>query len=200
MKILVVGATGIIGKEVANLLSRNHEVVRVGHSSGDFQVDLASKASIAGLYSRVGVIDAVVSTAGNANFAPFAQLTDEDYELALVSKLMGQVNLVRLGQDYLKDGGSFTLTSGMMAHSPIPGAVAVSMANGALQSFTRAAAQELDKGHRLNIVSPRFVKETMELMGMDPTSGISAAETAKAYLAAISGTANGETLDVADHL
>ncbi len=200
MRVMIVGATGIIGKEVANLLSRFHDVVRVGHSSGDFQVDLESKGSISDLYDRVGSVDAVVCTAGNANFAPFAQLTDADFELALTSKLMGQVNLVRLGQDHLKDGGSFTLTSGMMAHSPMPGSVAVSMANGALQSFVKAAALELEKSQRINVVSPRFVKETMVLMGMDPAPGISASDSANAYLTAIEGAANGEILDVAEHI
>ncbi len=100
----------------------------------------------------------------------------------------------------MSDGGSFTLTAGILARQPIPGSVAVSMANGALESFARAAALELDRGIRVNTVSPAFIKETMEMMGMDPTPGISAADTAKAYVAAVKGDQNGETLDATDYV
>lgn len=199
MKILIVGATGTIGKAVADLLSENHEVVRAGFRDGDYRVDLGSKVSIEMLFESVGTVDAVISTAGAAGFAPFAELDDDGYDLALSNKLMGQVNLVRLGRDRVSDGGSFTLTAGVLSRQPMPGSVAVSMANGALESFAKAAALELDRSLRINVVSPAFVKETMEMMGMDPSSGVSAADTAKAYQAAIEGYSNGATLDVTDY-
>jgi len=200
MKILIVGATGTIGKAAADLLSKNHEIIRAGFREGDYRVDLGSKASIEGLFKSVGTVDAVVSTAGTAGFAPFAELDDDGYDLALSNKLMGQVNLVRLGRDHVSDGGSFTLTAGVLSRQPMLGSVAVSMANGALESFVRAAALELDRGLRVNVVSPVFVKETMELMGMDSSSGVSAADTAKAYRAAVEGDSSGATLDVPEYL
>ena len=81
----------------------------------------------------------------------------------------------------------------------MPGSVVISMANGALKSFAKAAALELDRGLRINTVSPVFVKETMEKMGMDPSSGPSAADTAKAYVASIEGNMNGATSDAPDY-
>jgi len=200
MKIMVVGATGTIGKAVAALLEQNHEVVRVGHRDGDHRVDLGSRASIEALFNAVGPLDAVVSTAGAAGFGPFAQLDDDAFELALSNKLMGQVNLARTGMDRVNEGGSITLTSGVLSRQPIPGSVAVSMANGALESFAKAAALEIGRGVRVNVVSPVFVKETMELMGMDPTPGVSAADTARAYKVAVESDVNGATLDVPDYL
>lgn len=200
MKILIVGATGTIGKAVAERLSEKHEIIRAGHRDGDHQVDLGSKASIEDLFNSVGTVDAVISTAGAANFAPFNELDDAAYELALSNKLMGQVNLVRVGRDHVSDGGSFTLTAGVLSRQPIPGSLVISMANGALESFAKAAALELDRGLRVNVVSPVFVKETMEMMGMDPTPGISAADTAKAYQAAVEGDSNGATLDAPDYI
>lgn len=199
MKVLVVGATGTIGKAVADKLSASHNVIRAGYRDGDYQVDLGSKSSIKALFESVGAVDAVVSTAGVAGFAPFSELDDDAYELALTNKLMGQVNLVRIGQDYVTDGGSFTLTAGILSRQPIPGSVATSMANGALESFVRAAALEIERGLRVNAVSPVFVKETMEMMGMDPTPGLSAADTANAYVAAVDGDHSGETLDAPDY-
>lgn len=200
MRVLVIGATGTIGKAVADRLSQSHNVVRVGYSDGDCQVDLGSKSSIEDLFNDVGSVDAVVSTAGVADFAPFEKLDDDAYDLALNNKLMGQINLVRVGQKHITDGGSFTLTAGILSRQPMPGTVAISMANGALESFSRAAALELNRGLRVNTVSPAFVKETMEMMGMDPTHGISAADTANAYIASIDGELNGQTLDASDYL
>ena len=40
MKIVIVGASGTIGKGIVELLARDHELVKVGHRSGDFTVDL----------------------------------------------------------------------------------------------------------------------------------------------------------------
>ncbi len=199
MKILIIGATGLIGGAVADHLSTNHDIVRAGYRDGDVTVDLGSKASIEAMYSAVGQVDAVVSTAGLAGFAPFNDLDDAAYDLALGNKLMGQVNLVRVGMNQINEGGSFTLTAGILSREPMPGSVVISLANGALESFARAAALELDRGIRVNTVSPVFVKETMEKMGVDPSSGLSASDTAKAYGAAVEGSMNGETLDAPDY-
>ena len=200
MKILVIGATGTIGKKVVEVLVNNgHNVISARHKDGDVNVDLGSKNSIAAMFKRVGKVDAVISTAGVANFASLNELSDADFELALNNKLMGQVNLVRLGVEYVSDGGSIVLTSGVLAHNPIPGSAAVSMANGALESFVKAAALELGTKVRVNVVSPEFVKETMEMMGMDSTHGFSAADTAKAYLASIKTKESGATLDVREY-
>jgi NAD(P)-dependent dehydrogenase (short-subunit alcohol dehydrogenase family) len=200
MKILVVGATGTIGAAVTERLSRNHQVVSAGYRDGNYKVDLGSKASIEALFNSIGQVDAIVSTAGVANFAPFNDLDDAAFDLALSNKLMGQINLVRVGKDHLADDGSITLTAGILARQPIPGSVAVSMANGALESFSKAVSMELDRSLRVKVVIPAFVKETLELMGMDPTPGLSAADTAKAYQAAVEGTMSGATLDAPDYL
>jgi NAD(P)-dependent dehydrogenase (short-subunit alcohol dehydrogenase family) len=201
MKILVIGATGTIGKEVVKALQENdHQIISAGHKDGDVTVDLGSKDSIAAMMQRVGQVDALISTAGVANFAALNELSDEDFELALNNKLMGQVNLVRLGAEYVSDGGIIILTSGVLAREPIPGSAAVSMANGALESFVKAAALELGTKVRVNVVSPVFVKETMEIMGMDSTHGISAEDTAKAYLASIEAKESGATFDVREYI
>lgn len=199
MKILVIGATGTIGKAVAAALKNENEVIAAGYRDGDVTVDLGSAESIRTMFEQVGNVDAVVSTAGLAQFGPLATQTDEDYQLALNNKLMGQVNLVRIGQDYINAGGSITLTSGILSRHPLPGSASIAMVNGALESYAKAAALELEN-LRLNVVAPAFVKETMEMMGMDPTPGISAQDTAKAYVVAVNGEMHGETLDVSDYL
>lgn len=181
-------------------LGKPPQYIRIGYRDGDFRVDLGSKASIQALFDAVGKIDAVVCTACAAGFAPFNELDDAAYDLALGNKLMGQVNLVRIRREHVNDHGSFTLTAGILSREPMPGSVVISMANGALESFAKAAALELNRGVRVNTVSPIFVKETMEMMGMDSSSGLSAADTAKAYRAAILGDHNGATLDAPNYI
>jgi NAD(P)-dependent dehydrogenase (short-subunit alcohol dehydrogenase family) len=195
MKIIVIGATGTIGVEVAKALSAGkHEVIHASRN-GEVKVNLEDTASIRAMFDKIQDVDAVVSCAGNAAFRPFADLTDADYELGLRSKLMGQVTLARIAKDYLRDGGSITLTTGILALHPMPGSASVSIVNAGLEGFVRAAALEMSRKLRINAVSPPWVKETMIKLGMDPTSGLAAAEVAKAYLAAVEGSHQGVILD-----
>jgi NAD(P)-dependent dehydrogenase (short-subunit alcohol dehydrogenase family) len=196
MKIIVIGATGTIGQAVVDLLAPHHDIVKVGFKSGDLQVDIASKDSIRKLFQSVDSFDAVVSAAGMATFGSLDELGDEDYMLGLSNKLMGQVNLVREGQKHIDDNGSFTLTSGVLSQEPMPGSASISMVNAGLEGFVRAAALEAKRGIRVNVVSPIWVKETLEAMGMDTSEGMSAVQTALAYKESVEGKRNGEVLDV----
>ena len=194
MKVLVIGGTGTIGKAVVELLQKRHDVVKVGYRDGDYQVDISSKESIQGLFNNVGKVNAIICTTGLANFGAFNELTDEDYTLALKNKLMGQVNVVRIGQRYVTPGGSITITIGVLAQEPIPGSTVISLANGGLEGFIRAASLEL-QGIRVNAVSPPFVKETMEMMGMDSSAGMPVTDLAQTYKAVLEGEFHGEILD-----
>lgn len=195
MKVVVIGAGGTIGKAVASALSGKHEVVHA-FRHGPVQVDLEDGASITRLFATVKDVDAVACCAGNAAFGPLSKLTDAEFQLCLRSKLMGQVNLVRAAAGHLRDGGSITLTGGVLAHEPIPGGAAISMVNAALEGFVVGASLELSRGLRLNLVSPPWITETLKQMKMDNVPGaISAATCARAYLAAIEGKQKGEILD-----
>jgi NAD(P)-dependent dehydrogenase (short-subunit alcohol dehydrogenase family) len=195
MKIVVVGATGTIGSAVVQALAGRHEIVRVGHRHGDVQVDLASRESIEQLMERTAPFDALVSAAGSAAFKPLAELTDQDFQLSLGHKLMGQINLVRLGLARIADGGSFTLTSGVLSTEPAPGTAAIALVNAGLEGFARAAALDLPRGIRINVVSPPWVSETLEAMGRDPSEGMAAARVAAAYVESVESQRSGEILD-----
>jgi len=196
MKIIVVGATGTIGKSVVIALSGRHEIIKVSRSAGDVQVDLAVPDSIKNMYGMIGEFDAVVCAAGNARFGVLDDLADEDYGVGLENKLMGQVNLVRFGRKLIRDRGSFTLTSGVLSQEPVAGSSAVSMVNAAVEAFVRAASLELQRGIRINAVSPIWVSETLKAMGRDSAVGMPAEETAIAYVESVEGQYNGEVLDV----
>lgn len=197
MRILVVGATGTIGHEVVQALSAGHEVIPVTRRHTPIRVDIADPKSIDAMYRAAGRIDAVVSAAGEARFRPFAQLTDDDYAVSIASKLMGQVNLVRLGLEHVTDGGSFTLTSGVLARTPMPGSGAISLVNAALEGFTRAAALEAPRRLRVNVVSPPWVTETLIAFKMDPALGLPAAVVARAYVRSVTGKETGAVIEPA---
>lgn len=196
MRIVVVGATGTIGQAVADALAGQHEVLRASRQ-GQVRLDIEDPRSVAALFEQVKGVDAVVSCAGSARFKPLEQLSDEDFAHSLASKLMGQANLIRAALRQLRDGGSVTVTSGVLAQKPMPGGAVVSMVNAGLEGFVRGAAAEAPRGIRVNAVSPPWVTETLLALKMDPSGGLPAATVARAYVAAVTGRHNGETLDPA---
>ena len=197
MKIVVIGATGTIGKAVADALAGNgHEVIRASRKSA-VRVDIEDRATLNALFAGTKDVDAVVCCAGGAAWGPLANLTDEDFARSLRYKLMGQVNVIRAAMDKVKDGGSITVTSGILAGKPTPGSAAVSLVNAGLEGFVRAAGLEMQRGVRVNVVSPPWVTETLRARKMDRPHSMAAQDVAKAYVAAVEGQANGEVLDAA---
>ena len=199
MRVILVGATGTIGREVAKALQVEHEVVTASRNGGTLHVDMAEPDSIEAMYRQAGSFDAVISTAGAAKFGTLTELGYDDYLFSFRNKLMGQVNLVRIGQRFINANGSFTLTSGVLAREPMPGSSVISMVNAGLEGFVRAAQLELDRGLRVNVVSPVWVQETLIALGRDPAGGMPAAKVARAYLAGVNGTMRGAVMDVREY-
>jgi NAD(P)-dependent dehydrogenase (short-subunit alcohol dehydrogenase family) len=197
-KIMVVGASGTIGRAVVDLLGQTHQVIRVGNRQGDYTVDLSSKASIENVFEKIESIDAAICAAGLSRFGKLGEASDDDFLFSINNKLMGQVNLVRIAQQHVSPNGSITVTTGLLAREPWPGTVPTAMVNAALEGFVRAAALDAPNGIRINAVSPILVTETATKMGMDKAGTMSAVETAKAYQSCIAGKMTGQVLDVRD--
>lgn len=200
MRIILIGGTGTIGGEVAKALAAHHEVVTASRSGGILRVDISDPGSVEEMFRGVGAFDAVVCAAGSARFGPLDDLDYEDFLFSFRSKLMGQINLVKIGRTYINNNGSFTLTSGVLAREPMPGASAVSMVNAGIEGFVRAAQLELERGVRVNVVSPVWVQETLLAMGHTALEGMPAALVARAYVAGVTGTMKGTVLDVNDYV
>ena len=194
MKIILIGATGTLGKAVDLALSPRHEVVRVGRKSGDFQVDIADPKSIEGLYAKTGEVDAVVSATGDVHFGPLEEFTGETFEVGLRSKLMGQVNLVMSGLKHIRPGGSFTLTTGQINEDPIRFGASGAMVNGGIEAFARSAALELPRGIRINVVSPTVTEESWPAFGpfFPGQKPIPAAQAAGGYVKSVEGPQTGK--------
>lgn len=194
MRVLVIGASGTIGKAIVAALEGAHEVIGVSRSS-EIPVDIRDVSSIRSMYDRVGAVDAVLCAAGSGAWKPLAELSEEDFEKSLGYKLMGQVNVIRYGLHAVRDGGSIAVTSGVLASHPMTGSAAISMVNAGLEGFARAAALEAPRGIRVNVVSPPWVSETLEEMGQDPAGGLPAAQVAKTYVATLHGEATGRVIE-----
>jgi len=168
MKIIIVGATGTMGKHLVSALEKEHEIIQVATNGGDIPTDITSTESIENMFKQVGSFDALISTAGPTYVGPWKTLTDKEFRKGLEGKLMGQINLVLIGQHYINPKGSFTLISGALTHEPQRNFANASAANGAIDAFVRAAAIELDNGIRINSVSPTVIENSPQYFPFFP--------------------------------
>jgi NAD(P)-dependent dehydrogenase (short-subunit alcohol dehydrogenase family) len=198
MKIVVVGATGTIGKFVVAALQDRHEIVKVGNRGGKHQVDIADGNSIRALFKKIGRFDALVSAAGKVHFGDFTAMTEKEMQIGLLNKLMGQVNLVLIGRDHINDKGSFTLTSGLLNHDPIRDGAAASLVNGALDGFVVGAAIEMPRGLRINVVSPGVLIESLPVFGayFRGFEAVPGKRVADAYVKSVEGLQTGKVISV----
>ena len=201
MKILIIGGNGTIGRKVSTHLSKKHDLIIGGRTSGDITVDIADSRSIEAMFDSVGAVDAVVCIAGEAKWADFASMTEEDFYIGLKSKLMGQVNLVRIGQKHVNAAGSFTLTTGILADHPVVFTTSAAMVNGAIHSFVKAAALELKNGIRINVVSSGLVEDAVEkyeayFPGHNP---IPMVKVINGYVKSVEGQGTGEIIRMYDN-
>lgn len=198
MKVIVIGATGTIGKAVVEQLGQRHEVITVGSNSGQYQADIADINQVRALFEQIGKADAVVVTAGAVAFAPLAAFTPEQMRVGLDSKLMGQVNVALVAQHALNDGGSITLTSGILSEQPIRHGAGASLVNAAVEGFVRGAAIELARGIRINVVNPTLLTESLDVYGayFRGMETVPAARVALAYSRSVEGAQTGQTYKV----
>ena len=199
MKTIILIGAGMVGQAALSGLG-NHTVVTASRSGRgcDYEVDITDEASIRKLYQQVGEFDAVVNTAGECEYAPVAEMTEAQWMTSIASKMLGQINLVRIGQEYIADGGSFTLISGILNLKPVPLAIADAVTSGAIDTFVKCAGCEMPRGIRVNAINPTILEESWdaygELMpGFQPVPG---RLVGKAFERAVEGFLNGEVIYV----
>ncbi len=196
MKILIVGASGLLGSGAVSALSDENEIIQASRS-GKISVDLTDPNSIAAMYEQVGKVDAVIAATGKVPFKSITELTLEDYRSGIVDKVLGQIELVRRGIEFVNDGGSFTLTTGILARAAIPTGTVASVANGALESFVMAAAIEMPRGIRINVVSPSVLVEATGYHSYFPGfEQVTLKAVGKAYAKSVNGKKTGHTYEI----
>ncbi|MDZ7840288.1 MAG: short chain dehydrogenase [Gammaproteobacteria bacterium] len=187
-----------MGSAACEALGARHELIRAGRSSGDVQCDITDADSIDAMYRQTGRVDAVVCATGHAHFGPLAEMTAEQFMLGLTDKVMGQVNVVLRGLDHVNDGGSFTLTSGVLDRDPIRQGANASTANAALAGFVSGASIEMPRGLRINVVSPGLLEVSAGKLGHlfpghDP---VSSRRVDLAFAKSVEGPPSGQVIRV----
>ncbi|MDM5130319.1 short chain dehydrogenase [Aeromonas piscicola] len=197
--VILIGAQGKMGQAALSGLGK-HKVITASRSGEgcDFQVDITSKESIERFYQNVGSFDAVVNTAGFCEYAHFSEMSDEQWQTTIQSKLMGQINLVNVGLNYINQGGSFTLISGILNIKPIPLAIADATTSGAIDTFVQCVAHELPRGIRINVVNPTVLEEAWDVYGemMPGFQPVPGALVGKAFERSVDGFITGQVLYV----
>jgi NAD(P)-dependent dehydrogenase (short-subunit alcohol dehydrogenase family) len=198
MKVIVIGGNGTVGRAVVEELGQRHDVISVGQSSGELRIDMTRPESVLEFFRKTGPFDAVVVAAGKLHFGPLVELTSGQLAIGLQDKLMGQVNIALEAQRHLNDGGSITLTSGIVSDQPIRFGINATMVNAAVEGFVRAAAIEMPRGLRINVVSPNVLVESMPAYGayFHGFEPVTAARTAKAYSRSVDGLQTGQVYKV----
>lgn len=198
MKIIVIGAQGDIGRAACAELANRHEIIKAGRNSGDIRVDITERASIDEMYRKAGEVDAVISAVGDVHFGPLSDLTEEQFMLGLTHKVMGQVNVVLAGLKAINDGGSFTLTSGVLDRDPVRQGTGAATANGALGGFVKGAAIEMPRGLRINVVSPGLLDVSVPRYGdfFPGHEPVSSKRVGLAYVKSVEGAGTGQVIIV----
>jgi NAD(P)-dependent dehydrogenase (short-subunit alcohol dehydrogenase family) len=185
VKILLVGASGAVGNGVRTALeARGHEVIAAHRSSSEYPVDISDPDSIRTL----------VCTAGSTPFGAWDELDRTAWMQGLSSKLLGQVELVRQGTRVVRDGGSFTLITGILGREPIRSGSVAAAVNGALEAWVVASAGELWGRYRINAVSPTVLSESREKYA-DAFPGfptVPAADVAQAFVRSVESMETGQ--------
>ena len=191
MKIIIVGASGLIGQKVDIALASSHEIIRVGSTSGDFQCDYTNRESVKDMFESIGEFDALISVAGRDSvFKQYEELVDDDYRYGFERKFLGQVHFVELGNKYIRDGGSYIFTSGFLSHYPNPFSIATGPLNAAIDTFVVNTAPLLTRNIRINVVSPAPIVA----LGQEGVGVVTAESTAEFYVDAIEGNMTGQVL------
>ena len=136
----------------------------------------------------------MVCAAGSAAWRPLAELTDVDFAVSLGNKLMGQVNVVRAGLSpgVVRDGGSITVTSGVLAQQPMAGGRGGGAGQRRARGIRTGGRARGAARIRINCVSPGWVAET--LAGQGRFAGGTGRGRWPAYVSSVGGTATGIVL------
>jgi len=199
MKIIVVGANGAVGKTAVNAFGNRHEIIAVGRTSGDIQIDIEDQESIRSMYRQAGEVDAVVSAVGHGHFGAISEMSSDQFMKGIIHKVLPQVNLVLEGIKHMNDGGSFTLTSGVLNRDPISGGSCAAAANGAIDGFIVGAAVDMPRGIRINTVSPGLLQVSVDrydgfFPGHEP---VSSDRVGLAFCKSVEGVVTGQVITVA---
>ncbi|ADV89489.1 dehydrogenase with different specificities,short-chain alcohol dehydrogenases-like protein [Vibrio vulnificus MO6-24/O] len=153
---VVLGGTSGIGAELAKQLESDHTIVHV--ASRQTGLDISDEKSVYHYFETIGAFDHLIVTAGS--YAPAGKVVDVEItqaKYAFDTKFWGAVLAAKHGARYLKQGGSITLTSGMLSRKVVANTYVKAAINAAIEATTKVLAKELAP-IRVNAISPGLTK------------------------------------------
>ncbi|BAC97625.1 dehydrogenase [Vibrio vulnificus YJ016] len=153
---VVLGGTSGIGAELAKQLESEHTIVHV--ASRQTGLDISDEKSVYHYFETIGAFDHLIVTAGS--YAPAGKVVDVEVtqaKYAFDTKFWGAVLAAKHGARYLKQGGSITLTSGMLSRKVVANTYVKAAINAAIEATTKVLAKELAP-IRVNAISPGLTK------------------------------------------
>ena len=153
---VIIGGTSGIGAELANQLENENTKIHVASRSTG--LDISDEQSVYQFFESIGAFDHLIITAGSQ--APSGKVIDVDTahaKTAFDTKFWGSVNAAKHAARYIKQGGSITLTSGMLSRKVVANTYVKTAINAAIEATTKVLAKEMAP-IRVNAVSPGLTK------------------------------------------
>ncbi|MGR5062385.1 SDR family oxidoreductase [Photobacterium sp. DNB22_13_2] len=153
---VVIGGTSGIGAELAKQLQNESTTVHV--ASRKTGLDINDEQSVYHYFESIGAFDHLIITAGS--YAPSGKVIDVDIsqaKTAFDTKFWGAINTTKQAARYIKQGGTITLTSGMLSRKVVASNYVKTAINAAIEAVTKVLAKELAP-IRVNAVSPGLTK------------------------------------------
>jgi NAD(P)-dependent dehydrogenase (short-subunit alcohol dehydrogenase family) len=173
-RVVVIGGTSGIGLAVAQAALADGAAVIVGSSNASkvaaageklaggeaHSVDVKNEASVEAFFERVGAFDHLVFTAGDWSLTGGGRIEKLDVPAAaslFAVRFWGAITAVKHSVKRIREGGSVTLTDGMIAHRSRKGAALSTAMAGAVEHLTRGLAVDLAP-IRVNAVCPGAIR------------------------------------------
>ncbi|WP_405680775.1 SDR family oxidoreductase [Streptomyces sp. NBC_00048] len=172
-KIVIIGGTSGIGFAVAQqaaaagadvvVASSNQDRVdaatkRLGESAEGRRLDVADGNAIAAFFEQVGEFDHLVYTAGESLLIkPLVDTTPQEARAVFERRFWGAFLSAKYAAPQLRDGGSITFSSGVLAIRPLSGTALTAGITGGIEALSRALAVELAP-LRVNVIQPGVIR------------------------------------------
>lgn len=200
--VLVTGGSRGLGRNIALALARNGadiiltyrqgrdegaavaaEIEQLGRKAALLQIDVgdvsqfdtflaAVRTTLEATWQRQD-FDFLVNNAGIDSSAPFAEMTEENFDRLFLVHFKGVYFLTQKLLPVIANGGGIVCTSTGLARFALPGYSAYASMKGAIEVFTRYLAKELGpRGIRANVVAPGAIETDFTKAAFDAHPGV----------------------------
>lgn len=163
-KIVVIGATGVLGAEIASQLhALGAEVCAVVRNSDNLDPDIISDHAVADVtssselrsaFAALTPFDGVINAAGVVAFGMLADLDDATLSKMFAINAIAPITMLRESAPHINESGFFLNISGVVALSPMAGMAAYSASKAGAWAGMIGATRELRR-QKIDVIDAR---------------------------------------------